>query len=115
AVPAFEGQIGLRSRLLVRDRELLLSGKSLGLTPLTTIPLKSIKPLKLIVPGKHNVRRRNLETYFRSHGVEVDAMLEMDAMLGTLEFVACSDWVTILPSLISANDIAKGDLVINPI
>ena len=39
----------------------------------------------------------------------------MDAMIGTLEFVARSDWVTVLPSLISVNDIGTGDLVVNPI
>ena len=42
-------------------------------------------------------------------------MLEMDAMIGTLEFVARTDWVTVLPSVISVNDIARGDLVVNPI
>ena len=42
-------------------------------------------------------------------------MLEMDAMIGTLEFVARSDWVTVLPSLISVNDIARRELVVNPI
>ena len=42
-------------------------------------------------------------------------MLEMDAMIGTLEFVARSDWVTVLPSVISVNDIARGELVVNPI
>ena len=42
-------------------------------------------------------------------------MLEMDAMIGTLEFVARSDWVTVLPSVISVNDIGTGELVINPI
>ena len=39
----------------------------------------------------------------------------MDAMIGTLEFVARSDWVTVLPSLISVNDIGRGGLVVNPI
>ena len=40
----------------------------------------------------------------------------MDAMIGTLEFVARSDWVTVLPSLISVNDIASGEIVIvNPL
>ena len=42
-------------------------------------------------------------------------MLEMDAMIGTLEFVARSDWVTILPSVISVNDIGRGELIVNPI
>ena len=61
------------------------------------------------------IRRRNLDTYFQTHGVEVDAMLEMDAMIGTLEFVARTDWVAVLPSLISVNDIGKGDLIVNPL
>jgi LysR family transcriptional regulator, nitrogen assimilation regulatory protein len=114
-VPAFEGRTGLRSRLLVRDREMLLSGKQLGLRPLAPVRLADCGPLKVVVPGPENVRRRNLETYFQTHGVEVAAFLEMDAMIGTLEFVARSDWITVLPSLISVNDIGKGDLVVNPI
>ncbi len=114
-VPSFEGRIGLKSRLLVRDREMLLSGPRRGLTPLAPVRLKDCRPFKVIVPGPHNVRRRNLETYFHTHGVEVDAMMEMDAMIGTLEFVARSDWVTVLPSLISVNDIASGELIVNPL
>src|SRR5215813_14666936 len=114
-VPAFEGQVGLKSRLLVRDREMLISAPKRGLTPLLPVRLTEIGPLKIVVPGPHNIRRRNLETYFQTHGVEVAATLEMDAMIGTLEFVARSDWVTVLPSVISVNDITKGDMVVNPI
>jgi LysR family transcriptional regulator, nitrogen assimilation regulatory protein len=114
-VPAFEGRIGLKSRLLVRDREMLLSGPRRGLTPLAPVRLRELQPFKVIVPGRGNVRRRNLETYFQTNGVEVDAMLEMDAMIGTLEFVSRSDWVTVLPSLISVNDLATGDIVVNPL
>ncbi|MFL4969341.1 MAG: LysR family transcriptional regulator [Xanthobacteraceae bacterium] len=114
-VPAFEGQVGLKSRLIVRDREMLISGRKRSLKPLAPVRLAEIAPLKIVMPGPHNIRRRNLETYFQTHGVEIAAMLEMDAMIGTLEFVARSDWVTVLPSLISVNDIAKGDLVVSPI
>jgi LysR family nitrogen assimilation transcriptional regulator len=38
----------------------------------------------------------------------------MDAMIATLEFVAGSDWVTVLPSVISVNDIGRGELIVNP-
>jgi LysR family tcuABC transcriptional regulator len=114
-VPAFEGQIGLRSRLVVRDREMLLSGTQRGLTPLAPVRLKDCAPLKIVLPGMQNVRRRNLETYFATHGVEIAAMLEMDAMIGTLEFISRSDWVTVLPSVISVNDISRGELTVNPI
>jgi len=114
-VPAYEGTIGLKSRLLVRDREMLISGPKRGFVPLSPLRLADCAPLKFVVPGPDNIRRRNLETYFQTHGVEVDAILEMDAMIATLEFVARSDWVTILPSVISVNDIGRGELIVNPI
>ena len=114
-LPAFEGTIGLKSRMLVRDREMLISGPRAGFAPLAPLRLAQCRPLKIVVPGPDNIRRRNLETYFQAHGVEIAAMLEMDAMIATLEFVARSDWVTILPSVISVNDIGRGELVVNPI
>jgi DNA-binding transcriptional LysR family regulator len=114
-VPGFEGMIGLTSRLLLRDREMLISGPKRGLIPLAPVRLADCKPLKIVIPGPDNIRRRNLETYFQSHGVEIDAMLEMDAMIATLEFVARSDWVTVLPSVISVNDIGRGELIVNPL
>lgn len=114
-VPAFEGTIGLKSRMLVRDREMMISGPRAGFTPLAPLRLAECRPLKIVVPGPDNIRRRNLETYFQAHGVEIAAILEMDAMIATLEFIARSDWVTILPSVISVNDIGRGELIVNPI
>jgi LysR family tcuABC transcriptional regulator len=114
-VPAFEGRVGLKSRLFVRDREMLLSGRQRGLKPLAPVRLADCAPVKIVLPGPGNIRRRNLETYFQTHGVEIAAILEMDAMIGTLEFVARTDWLTVLPGLIAVNDIAKGELVVNPI
>src|ERR1700674_2241204 len=114
-VPAYQGTTGLKSRLLVRDREMLISGPRRGFTPLAPLRLSDCNNLKFVVPGPDNIRRRNLETYFQSHGVEVEALLEMDAMIATLEFGARSDWVTILPSVSSDTDIGRGELIVNPI
>ena len=114
-VPTFEGRVGLKSRLLVRDREMLVSGPRRGFAPLAPVRLNNCGPLKIIVPSRSNVRRRNIEIYFQTHGVEVAEMIEMDAMIGTLEFVAGSDWVAILSGLICINDVGKAERVINPI
>jgi LysR family nitrogen assimilation transcriptional regulator len=114
-VPTFEGRIGLRSRLLARDREMLVSGPARGLTPLSPIKLADCVPLRVVVPGLPNIRRRNIDTYFQTNGVVVEDMIEMDAMIGTLEFVAATDWVAVLPALICVNDIVRHDLIINPI
>jgi DNA-binding transcriptional LysR family regulator len=94
---------------------MLLSGARAGFKPLSPLRLAECKPIKIVVPGPDNIRRRNLETYFQTHGVEVETKLEMDAMIATLEFVARSDWVTILPSVISVNDIGRGELIVNPL
>jgi len=114
-VPTFEGRVGLKTRLLVRDREMLVSGPQRCLTPLAPVRLKDCGPLKIIVPGRSNVRRRNIEIYFQTHGVEVTDMIEMDAMIGTLELVAQTEWVAILSGLICSNDIGRSERVINPI
>ncbi len=114
-VPTFEGRIGLKSRLMVRDREMLVSGPRRGFTHLDPVRLKDCGPLKLVVPSRANVRRRNIEVYLQTHGVEVAELMEMDAMFGTLEFVARSDWVAILSGLICVNDIDRTERVVNPI
>jgi LysR family nitrogen assimilation transcriptional regulator len=114
-VPTFEGRTGLKSRLIIRDQEMLLSSRTRGLKPLSPIRLQDCVPLKMVVPGPDNIRRRNLEVYLQTHGVEVAQMIEMDAMIGTLEFVSRTDWVTVLPGLICVNDISDGNLVVNPI
>jgi DNA-binding transcriptional LysR family regulator len=114
-VPTYEGRVGLRSRLLARDREMLISGPARGLKPLAPVRLKDMVPLKIVVPGPPNIRRRNLDTYFQTNGVPVQTMIEMDAMIGTLEFVAATDWVAVLPGLICVNDIGRHDIVVSPI
>jgi LysR family tcuABC transcriptional regulator len=114
-VPTFEGRIGLKSRLLVRDREMLVSNPRRGFKPFAPVRLRDCGPLKIVVPGPNNVRRRNIEVYFQTHGVEVADMIEMDAMIGTLDFVARSDWVAILSGLICVSDIEGGRRVVNPI
>jgi LysR family tcuABC transcriptional regulator len=114
-VPTSEGRVGLKSRLIVRDREMLLSSPRRGLTPLAPVRLKDCGPLKIVLPGRANVRRRNIEIYFQTHGVEITEMIEMDAMIGTLQFVARTDWVAILSGLICFSDIGRAERVINPI
>ena len=114
-VPAFEGRTGLKSRLILRDREVLISGRGSPFKPLAPVRLSDCAPLKIVAPGPDNIRRRNLEIYFQSHGVAVETMIEMDAMMATFDFVARTDFVTVLPGLICINDIGKGEFTINPI
>jgi LysR family transcriptional regulator, nitrogen assimilation regulatory protein len=87
-----------------------------GLKPFAPVRLKECGPLKIILPSRANVRRRNIEIYFETHGIEVESIIEMDAMIGTLQFVLRSDWVAILSGLICVADIERRTgRVISPI
>lgn len=109
-VPGFAGETGLRVTHLTRSREMLVSGPKSGLTHLVPLRLSDLPPLKIITPSGANIRRARLSEYLESHGVRVDRVMEMDAMLGTLELVAASDWVTILPWIICGPDAVTGDV-----
>jgi DNA-binding transcriptional LysR family regulator len=114
-VPAFADAVGLRSRLLARTPEILVSGGHLGVPHTEPVHLSDFEALKVIVPSWQNTRRRSLEAYFSSNDVKVSRLLELDAMLGTLDLVANSDWVTILPGVMMANDIESRAFTVNPL
>jgi DNA-binding transcriptional LysR family regulator len=115
-VPAFAGAPGLKSRLFLRTPELLVSKAGSPLKHLQPVNLADLGPLKLVVPSKANTRRRLIETYLASNGVEVDRMLELDAMLGTLDFVARTDWLAILPGIMMASETPRPrQFTVNPI
>lgn len=104
AVPAGSNTQGLRVTPLARDREMLVSNPARGLAHRSPVALAELGPLKMIVPGRANIRRQRLEEYFATNGVVIERLLEMDAMFATLELVACSDWVTVLPGVICVGD-----------
>lgn len=114
-VPASGQVVGVKTSLLSRDREMLVSGAGTQLDHLKPVRLATLPPLKIIVPGAANIRRRNLESYFETNNVRIERLLEMDAMFGTLELIARSDWVAVLPGIITISD-ARGDLRnVNPL
>jgi DNA-binding transcriptional LysR family regulator len=114
-VPAFAGMVGISHRLLVRDREMLVRARQTRRVGLKPVRLSELGPLKVVLPGLQNTRRRNIETYFSTNGVAVSQRLELDAMMGTLQFVAASDWVAILPFVMMMSDLDEGRFEIRPL
>jgi DNA-binding transcriptional LysR family regulator len=108
-VPQAPHRDGLRTRHLGRDRELLVRRPGGGPDHLEPVALADLPPLRLVLPAKGNARRDAFDVYAETHGVRVDAVIEMDAMIATLEFVAGTDWSTILPATLCLNDL-KGDV-----
>jgi LysR family nitrogen assimilation transcriptional regulator len=113
-VPAFPGLSGLRSRFFLRTQELLVSSASSPLTPGAPVRLRELGPMKLVMPSRINTRRSTFETYCTTVGAEIDRVLELDAMFGTLDFVARTDWVTVLPSVMMGDSV-QPTFTANPI
>jgi len=114
-VPAFAVGVGLKSRMFARTPEVLVSKLSSRLPHHAPVRLSDIGPMKLVLPGGQNTRRQTLETYVTSNGGQIARMLELDAMLGTLDLVARTDWVAILPGIMMAHDCEQGPFSINPL
>lgn len=114
-VPAGSTSSGLSVSHLVRDREMLVSHPDAGIPHGKPLRLADLPPLNMIVPTSTNIRRRNLDEYFQTHGVRIDRLLEMDAMMGTLELVAKGNWVSVLPGLICVTDLDGKTRRISPL
>jgi LysR family transcriptional regulator, nitrogen assimilation regulatory protein len=114
-VPAISAVPGLRSRLFLRTPEVLVGGSGAAWRHDTPIRLGGIGPIKLVLPGPTNTRRALIERYCAANSIEIARVIEMDAMLGTLDFVARSDWLVILPGIMMAVDAPDGLLKVAPL
>lgn len=114
-VPVEPKRSGIRSSHFGADWELLVSGPNSQIEHLSPVTLAKLAPLKLVLPTRGNARRERLEMFFTAHNVAIASVLEMDAMIATLEFVAYTDWMTILPATICSKDLSGKDRKLHPI
>jgi len=101
-VPAFGDSTGLRVRPFLRTPEVLVSAADAGVPHCAGVRLAALGALRLALPGPGNTRRGTIDTYLAGNGAVVERMIELDAMLGTLDLVATAGWVTILPGIMMA-------------
>jgi len=102
---AFDLRDTLISTPMGRDRECLVSALGQKFTSRTgQVVLKDQPPLQLVLPGKKNAPRHNIETYLAVNGIKVKEVLELDTMHGTLDLVSKSQWVSILPRVLCLPD-----------
>jgi DNA-binding transcriptional LysR family regulator len=114
-VPPVAADPRLRSSHVARDRELFVTSTRTARPHLGPVSIAAAGPLRLILPTRGNARRARLDDYLKSVGADVVAVLEMDAMMGTLELIASSDWVSILPATLCFPDIDGLQRRIHPI
>lgn len=114
-VPRAPQRDGIRTKWLGTDRELLVTRTGGSLPHLHPVRLADLPALKLVLPATGNTRRNSFDNYAELHGLKITALLDMDAMIATLEFVANSDFVTVLPETICFNDLDGKTRALHPI
>jgi DNA-binding transcriptional LysR family regulator len=103
-VPAVSSGLGLDTFRMAKDRECLVCSSQNDIVRSAKKGLKGLAPLRIILPAKVNSRRPRIEQYLAVNGIEVAETIELDAMLGTLDMVANSEWVSILPGILGRAD-----------
>jgi DNA-binding transcriptional LysR family regulator len=114
-VPVDRVNRGSRSTFFGRDSELLISGQASAIRHLEPVRLGTLPPLRLILPTHGNARRERLEAYFAANGVRIDRIVDLDSMLATLELVAQSDFMTIVPSIFMRGALREGAHKLHPV
>ncbi len=106
---------GLRSRPFGRTPEVLVAAAARGLVHGAPVRMADLGPVKLVLPGVQNARRQTLDAYLAANGVDVVRILELDAMLGALDLVGQSDWLTVVPGVMMASEPAGGRWTVGPL
>jgi LysR family transcriptional regulator, nitrogen assimilation regulatory protein len=106
---------GIESRPLIRDRLVLVSGKAAGFLPFEPCELASLPGLKLVLPSAQHSLRHTLDRHIAALDLTPSQTLEIDGQSATLQFVAHSDWSTILPTIAVVNEFEGRRVTLNPI
>lgn len=112
-VPGPVSTAGLKTRLFLRTPEVLVSNRLSGRKHLAPVRPEELGPVKIVLPTKQNIRRHRIENYLAFNNIEVERVLELDSMFGTLDFISRTDWVAILPAMMMVCDMERSDFTIN--
>ncbi len=106
---------GLEMRVLSSEPLVLISGRKAGLVHLEPVRLKDLSSVKLVVPSAQHSLRTLVERYITAGNIQVQRVVEIDGLFGTLEFIKNSDFSGIFPVTTIVRDLNRGDLLVNPI
>ncbi|MBS3979431.1 MAG: LysR family transcriptional regulator [Rhodobacteraceae bacterium] len=114
-VPQAPAPSGLTATYLGTDREILVGRPGGPRQHLAPVRLADLQPLKLALPAPGNARRDAINAFLAGANLEVATIVDMDAMIATLEFVRSTDFVTILPATMCTRDIDAQTICLNPL
>jgi LysR family nitrogen assimilation transcriptional regulator len=116
-VPSFMEMPGIRCTHFATSPEVLVCGANHSTSVSQGAPLRlaELGPLRLVMPSRAQARRSKLDVYLALSGANVERRLEIDSSLGALDFVAQSDWISILPAVMMLHEMSRSDFRVYPL
>lgn len=108
-------QVGLSATPIGRFPVALISGARCGFTPMEPVSLHQVRPLKLSVPSSTHSLRPRIEEAARNGEILVERTMTIASLSAGLEFVAQTDWSSILPFWIALKELGNERVTVNPI
>jgi LysR family nitrogen assimilation transcriptional regulator len=107
-----------RARHILDERLCFFSAPDawpLGSEPGVPVPLAALGPLDLILPSLTHGLRKTIERFAHSNGIELNVVIEMDALTQIKELVARGSGYTILAPAAAYDFVARNEIVKSPI
>jgi DNA-binding transcriptional LysR family regulator len=108
-------QVGLSATPIGRFPVALISGARRGFVPMEPVRLHQVTPLKLSVPSSTHSLRPRIEEAARNGEISVERTITIASLSAGLEFVAQTDWSSILPFWIALKELTNERVTVNPI
>jgi DNA-binding transcriptional LysR family regulator len=108
-------QLGLAATPIGRFPVALISGSGCGFRPMEPIRLHEVKPLKLSIPSATHSLRPRIEEAVRNGEILVERTITIASLSAGLDFVAQTDWSSILPFWIGLKELGNDRVTVNPI
>ena len=108
-------QVGLAATPIGRFPVALISGSRRGFMPMQPLHLNEVLPLKLSIPSATHSLRPRIESAMRNGEIAVERTISIASLSAGLEFVALTDWSSILPYWIGLKELGNDRVTVNPI
>lgn len=108
-------QIGLSAMPIGRFPVAMISGARCGFEQMEVLHLGQLPALKLSIPASTHSLRPRIEEAIRHDEIRVDRRITIASLSAGLEFVARSDWSSILPFWIGLGELGNNRVTVNPI
>lgn len=103
-------KLSLVTHPMLDEEMVIVGGRETPMKLPIPVRMRDLPRLKLALPSMRHGLRVELERHLAAENIAIEPKLELDSPPGLVDFVARSDWFTVLPSIAVSRQLAEGSL-----